>query len=215
MEWIIELHPKFPLQLLTLGYGGEPSKELASAFPSWESFLLGKQQGIKGPYSAHGATREAVNKILHADYEPERLPFYFKNRVGDYMFELLEQPTEKEEEKPVATAWEERAVYKVRDMILENIQEHYSIAELAKKARIDQYRLKVFFKKEYGTGPYEFLLHARLEKAKELIEAGMPMKQAAPLAGYRTTSFITAFKRKYGYPPGKMQGKGGGNKTPE
>jgi AraC-like DNA-binding protein len=50
-----------------------------------------------------------------------------------------------------------------------------------------------------------------LDKAKELIEGGMPMKQAAPLAGYRTTSFITAFKRRFGYSPGKIQRKGGGD----
>jgi AraC-like DNA-binding protein len=211
VEWKIELHPKVPLQLVQLSYGEEASKELATAFPSWEPFLLGRQRGIKGPYSSHGTIRDAVHKILHADYEPERLPLYFKNRVGDYMFELLEQATEKEREKPVATAWEQRAVQKVREMILENILEHHSITELAKKARIDQYRLKIFFKKEFGVGPYEFLLHTRLDKAKELIEGGMPMKQAAPLAGYRTTSFITAFKRRFGYSPGKIQRKGGGD----
>lgn len=205
--WEIELRSDLPIQLLKLAYSKDSAKELAAAFPSLEPFLSGRQTGIKGPYASHGAIREAVHKILHADYEQERLPFYFKNKIGDFMFEILNTTSEKSLEKPVATEWEKNAVYKVRNMILENILEHHSIADLAKKAKIDLYRLKFFFKNEFGVGPYEFLLNARLEKAKQLMEEGMPMKQAAPLAGYRTTSFITAFKRKFGYSPGKIQKK--------
>ncbi len=206
-EWKIEIKSARPLHLLNTAFSKDLAEEISAAFPSAKDFLNGTEQGIKGPFAANGAIREAVHKILHADHEAEKLPFYFKNKIEDYLFQLLDKATRSETSKLVATMWEKQAVYKVRDMILANILEHHSIAFLAKKAKINPYRLKVFFKQEFEVGPYEFLLNARLDKAKELMEEGMPMKKAAPLAGYRTTSFITAFKRRFGYSPGAIQRK--------
>ncbi len=101
-------------------------------------------------------------------------------------------------------AWETEAIYKIRELILSDSLRHYSISELARRFKLNPFRLKLFFKQEFGVGPYEFLLNTRIDKVKGFMEGGMPMKEAAPLAGYRTTSFITAFKRRYGYSPGKI-----------
>jgi AraC family transcriptional regulator, transcriptional activator of the genes for pyochelin and ferripyochelin receptors len=127
--------------------------------------------------------------------------------LREYLFLLVDQATREQGIRLDPTNWELQAVRRIRDRILSEILQHHSITELAKKEKINPFRLKIFFKREFNVGPYEFLLSARLEKARELMEQGMPMKQAAPLAGYRITSFITAFKRKYGYSPELTQRK--------
>lgn len=123
------------------------------------------------------------------------------------MFLLLDQAAQPDVNKLMPSPLETEAVYRVCDLILKDILKHYTIDELAKKAKINSTRLKVFFKREFGVGPYRYLLNARLGKVKQLLDEGMPMKVAAPLAGYRMTNFITAIKKIYGAPPGKMKGK--------
>lgn len=151
-----------------------------------------------------------MHKILYASYEPYKLPFYFKAEVSEYLFLLLNGASGGQAEgKLVPTEWEKEAVYKVRAFILSDVSQHHTITQLARRFKLKPQHLKTFFKQEFGEGPYGFLLNARLDKIKELMEGGMPMKEAAPLAGYLTTSFITAFKRRFGYPPGAVFRKGG------
>ena len=207
IDWKFELPPSRPTHFFKTSYSSATADEASEAFTSLRGFLKGENPGMIGPVGAHAAIQDAVHQMLHASYTPDQLPFYFKHKVGDYLFHLLDRSTVKESYSLVPTDWEKEAVYKVRDLILTNVLEHIAVAELAKKVKINTFRLKVFFKNEFGVGPYRFLLHARLDKAKELLEGGMPMKVAAPLAGYTTTSFITAFRRRFGYSPGVIQRK--------
>lgn len=198
----IELKKKGLFQFVHALYGPAFITELLPGFPDMEAFLTGGEGRTK-PELAEGPVKDVLKHILFAIYEPFRLPFYFKNKIEEYMFLVLEQST-RPRSIPKATEMEKQALYKVRDMILSDMLKHHSIKDLAKKNKINVTRLKILFKQEFGMGPYGFLLNARLEKIKELIEGGLPMKVAAPLAGYSTTSFSSAFKKKYGSTPMTM-----------
>jgi len=198
----VDLADNKPLQLLHATYSPEFIQELLPAFPEQESFLHSGIPKTIRQQASHQAIREVVHQILYAEYEPSRLPYYHKNKISEYLFLVMDQFAGMQADQLVPTEQELAAVYKVKEIILSDILHHHVISELAKKVKINPNRLKQIFKKEFGIGPYGFLLQARLDKVKELMEEGMPMKVAAPLAGYRTTSFITAFKRRYGYSPG-------------
>lgn len=205
-EWQIEPAQDRPVEVFQASFALDSTSDLGSAFPELESLFAPEGKAVTaGPFSATPEIRDVVHHLLYAAYEPYRLPFYFKAKVSEYLFVLLHRASFVRPEKPLRpTAWETEAVFRIRDYILSDILQHHSIPELARRFKMNPLRLKVFFKREFGTGPYAFLLDARLDKVKELMEGGSPMKEAAPKAGYQTTSFITAFKRRFGYPPGAI-----------
>jgi AraC-like DNA-binding protein len=194
------------VQLIHVTYEDQYISELLPAFLDQEAILTGEKERTE-IVAAQQAILDCLRQILYADYEPLRLPYYFKNKVDEYLFLLIDQNS-KQSVKIKPAEHELEAIYKVRDMIMADILKHHSINQLARKNKINSNRLKLLFKNEFGIGPYRFLLNARLEKVKQLMDEGMPMKVAAPLAGYNLSSFITAVKKIHGYSPGKMKKRG-------
>jgi AraC-like DNA-binding protein len=207
VQWEIEVPELRPVQLIHISYSSNFYEDLFAAFPGLK---MDENLTIPKSFCANNLIRDTAHQILHASYEPRKLPFYFKNKVGEFLFLLLEQASIESGNKILQpTVHEKKALYKVRDLILADVLQHHVISDIAKKVKMNQYRLKYFFKQEFGVGPYKFLLNARMDKAKELIDNGKPMKEAVSLAGYTTTSFITAFRKRYGYTPGSVKRKSG------
>jgi AraC-like DNA-binding protein len=65
------------------------------------------------------------------------------------------------------------------------------------------------FRQVFGSGVFETLLKARMQKARSLLlETDKPIKEVASLIGYeRLTSFITAFRKHFGYTPASLRRK--------
>jgi AraC-like DNA-binding protein len=72
---------------------------------------------------------------------------------------------------------------------------------------LNEFRLKLLFKKVFGTGPYEYLIIKRLEKGKELLATGLSVKEVAAQVGYRPSDFTTSFRNHFGYPPSVIKKK--------
>ena len=90
-----------------------------------------------------------------------------------------------------------------------------TLVELSHKVGINDFKLKKGFKQLYGTTVYEFLVDARMEKAKLLLlETETSIHEIAFVTGYKNlSSFITAFKKKMGYSPGSYKRLKRGNGT--
>lgn len=201
------LEPRKGCNILVLITRFEPSftEELSPAFSDWSSIFQAPTSKKQLPITAGPSLRDTLHGLLHANYEPTRLPFYYKMKLTEYLFQQLDQTSRSQDLVVTAMDWEIEAVNKVYGLILKDLLQHYKINELAAQVRMDRVRLQGIFRQVFGLSPYELLLQARLDKVKELMEQGMPMKEAAPLAGYaHTTSFINAFKKRYGYSPGSM-----------
>jgi len=89
-------------------------------------------------------------------------------------------------------------------IIEKDIRKHYSLQELAHMAGINVLQLKTGFKERYGVGPFHYLSNLRLQRAKQLLtQTNTPIRYISLQCGYKSnTSFQTAFKRKFHYPPG-------------
>jgi AraC-like DNA-binding protein len=79
--------------------------------------------------------------------------------------------------------------------------------ELASNFGISARQLNSEFISEYGKSIFAFTTDLRLEQAHAALqETSTPMKVIAAHLGYsHVNHFITAFKRKFGYPPGKVR----------
>ena len=88
-------------------------------------------------------------------------------------------------------------------LIETDIRKHLTIREIAFRVGTNSNSLKQKFREVYGVGPYQYLSNVRLKKATELLLGkDQPLKAIAKQVGYKTaSSFIAAFRKKYGTTP--------------
>ncbi len=108
-----------------------------------------------------------------------------------------------DKEKDAGPAW--------MDDVQVYIQEHYTDAGFSVSGIADEYGFTVShlsrtFKSVVGTGLLEYIQKLRVEKAKELLEAGASVNDAAVGSGYLDAKALTrAFKKYEGITPGSYR----------
>ena len=86
-----------------------------------------------------------------------------------------------------------------------------TLDDLAIQFNVSARTLNDEFKAEYGQPIHTFITERRLIEAHAAIEnTDISLKSLALRLGYiHSNHFLTAFRRKFGYPPGSLQKKGG------
>lgn len=90
-----------------------------------------------------------------------------------------------------------------KNLLLENLQGHLTIKELARLTGTNENKLKMGFKQVYNTSIYKILQNEKLEAAKLLLaEEKYSIKEIATKVGYKHVGHFSAkFKQKYGVLP--------------
>ena len=92
-------------------------------------------------------------------------------------------------------------------LIRENIDNPYTIVELARKVGVNQTKLKEGFKTVFGDTVFGYLQEIRMNNARHyLSDTSLSIQEISHLSGYQNVSnFSIAFKRIFGYPPTKLR----------
>ncbi len=98
-------------------------------------------------------------------------------------------------------------IREAREYLLMNMEHPLTVIELSHKVGINDFKLKKGFKQLYGVTIFDFLLEARIDKAKRLLlETDTPVHEIAFATGYKNvSSFTAAFKKKLGIPPSALK----------
>lgn len=93
------------------------------------------------------------------------------------------------------------------DHLMQHLDQPGTMMDLAQVVGLNAFKLKRGFKQLYGITVFEFLLEARMEKAKRLLrETDMTVHAVALSVGYKNiSSFTVAFKKKYSVLPSEAQ----------
>ena len=201
-------------RLFNTEYSVDLLKRLVASFPSLNEFINndGSPKAvlkINLPRFASSKMTEIVYDLLKCPYDENLRKLYFENKVNDFLFEVLAQTYKAEPGAVDLTPKEKDAIFNARSIILKDLRQHYTIQEISRQVQLNEFKLKAGFKQLFGTGMFECLLRARMEKAKKLLtETDKPMKEIASLTGYEfLTSFITAFRKYFDYTPGSLRRK--------
>lgn len=94
------------------------------------------------------------------------------------------------------------------EYLLRHIDHPGTVIDLSHAIGLNDFKLKKGFKQLYGITIFEFLLEARMEKARRLLlETDMTVHAVAISVGYKNiSSFTVAFKKKFGVLPSEVQG---------
>jgi len=181
--------------------------ELLPLFPEAQGHLGSSESNllIQPPRRAGREIRELVQAILKCDYEEKLREYFFESKIKDLLFQFLLRLSENKSDKYVASESEIDAVYTAEKIITDDLSTHQFIPDLSRKVNMNEFHFKLVFKQIFGMGPFEYRQQKRLEKAKELLETGLSVKEVAILTGYRITNFVSAFRDHFGYTPGSIK----------
>lgn len=94
-------------------------------------------------------------------------------------------------------------VAQIIELFHAHLDEDLSLEEIAAGFDCTPYHLIRFFKKAVGLSPHAYLVQLRVEKAKQLLNTGYSIVDAALETGFTDQSHMTRhFKTKFGIPPG-------------
>lgn len=103
------------------------------------------------------------------------------------------------------TAREAVRIHEARDRLLADLGNAPNLHELAHSVGLTPKRLNQGFRQLFGTTAFDLLRDARLDTARQMLaeRADLPLKQIAWAVGYsQATNFISAYRRRFGVPPG-------------
>jgi len=91
---------------------------------------------------------------------------------------------------------------RARDLMQAQMDRPLSLAYLADAVGMSETRFKTGFRETFGVSPGRMLLQMRMERARNLLEAGCQVSQAAWQVGYtHPSNFSAAFSRFFGHAP--------------
>ena len=100
----------------------------------------------------------------------------------------------------------------VVEQIINYFEEHYaekiSLDQIAENMYLSPFYVSRIFKSEIGDTPIHYLINIRLERAKVLLQMGAygNIQEVAQMVGYEDAyHFSKLFKKRYGYPPSKVE----------
>lgn len=98
-----------------------------------------------------------------------------------------------------------RAVRLARAFLHDALADKITLDALAEHAGLDKFHLVRAFRAEVGLPPYEYLTHVRISKAKELLQRGALVAEAAQAVGFYDESQLHRhFLRIAGITPGRF-----------
>jgi AraC-like DNA-binding protein len=156
----------------------------------------------------------AIRALLHASLDtslagPMR-KLHAQAKILEYICALVAHLAGQDREA-YGLSPERALVRELRDELLALDGKVPTLDELADRHAMSAKTLNEAFKREYGASIFAFVAEQRLTQAHAtVLETDLPMKRLADRLGYsHVNHFITAFKRKFGYPPGSLRRKSG------
>ncbi|QJI29432.1 AraC family transcriptional regulator [Pseudomonas sp. ADAK18] len=96
------------------------------------------------------------------------------------------------------------AASRAREYIDDNLDRPITLDDLAECAERDRWSLSNDFRLFYGTSPHRYLTLRRLDRVKQLVQAGRSLSEAAVEAGFFDQSHMSRhFKKNFGLSPSR------------
>jgi len=97
-------------------------------------------------------------------------------------------------------------IREARDILLSQLQDPPSLAELARMTGLNPTNLTSGFRQLFGDSVFGYLQEQRLQRAHALIASGdMTVAEAAFEVGYTPAHFSSLFRKRFGMPPSALR----------
>lgn len=152
--------------------------------------------------STNFLTNKILNQLYHFNmYEGNLGDIFLQSKVLELLyFEFSELFKDEKISKNNIVKFNEKdiqALYKAKALIL-SLEEDFTIATLSKQIALNEFKLKIGFKRYFNISPGNMLIEQKMIKAKQLLEIGeYNIKEVSDILGYKYQQSFTASFRKY------------------
>ncbi|RBQ29115.1 helix-turn-helix domain-containing protein [Aliarcobacter vitoriensis] len=139
-----------------------------------------------------------LNDILNCKFIGELASIYKQGKIFELLsFEIAK--LEQNEDDVYLDMYDKKALYKAKELLLQNIQNPPSIVALSKMVHLSEVKLKKGFKQLYKASPYQFLLTHKMDIAKNMLQSGeYNINEIALQVGYKfANNFTNAFYKEF------------------
>lgn len=158
------------------------------------------------------AMRQCIQDIMSCPYTGGLKPIFLQARCLELLIlqaEAFAQQDTGYEKTVLKTGRDKDSIVHAYEYLLSHLSDPPSLQQLASIAGINTFKLKKGFKELYDNTVFGCLNEARLQQAREQLLDGVQIKQLAEELGYSSVQhFSTAFRKKFGVPPGQAQRPG-------
>lgn len=137
---------------------------------------------------------------LQSDRYGQRLLFRFT--VGEVLVWLNDCYRQYHGIRTDTVQSEYRLIYGILQKIHAQLQDSLPVDALAREHFLSKRRLTELFKKITGQSPAQYILHCRIQKAKDLLSKGLSVDEVCGRVGFGNLSnFSRTFKKRVGFSP--------------
>lgn len=203
-ETHIRLFEQTELKTITIVYPLLFARSVLGYFPALEDLeenIRAGQNIVSPDHAISILLAEKIYGLLHTPFTPMR-EGYFQGLFTEVLQIFFSEYIPVKITLPFSLH-DVDCIHAVKQHIDTHLLEHLTIAQLSRKAGINQLKLKKGFKTIYGIGVYGYQLQQRMLIAKTALEKTLkPIHQVGRQSGYRNTAnFSAAFKKIYGISP--------------
>lgn len=149
-------------------------------------------------------TKICAKELFDSPYHGKLNQIYLQSKVFEILFfEFKDLNTNNEKSLNISSAifsnYDIEALHHAKDILLQNIQNPPSIVDLSKLVHINEFKLKIGFKKLFNSTPYNLLLEYRMQEAKILLETSdLNINEISHVIGYKfSQNFSKAFVLRF------------------
>jgi AraC-like DNA-binding protein len=154
---------------------------------------------------SNSSLRNAANQIIESKFEGKMREIFLELKANELIILLLEQIriNYSDEKTEIITKNDLSKAAEIESILKQNLAEVPSLIELSDIASMTHTKLSRVFKNIYGNTVFGYLRELRLDKAKELLEAGkLSITEISYETGWSSPSHLSReFRDKFGITP--------------
>ena len=205
MELLFNIKPNSELLviLISIEYFHSLFSINGNSFFNYNS--LKTENPIIEPKEISPSVKLVLNQIISKRQNNALQPIFIKGKIYELMSYYFSNSEENTGEQCPYIPNEDtlNKIKQAKQIILAEMKNPPSLAELAKEVGLNIKKLKTDFREYYGVPVYTYLLNYKMEIAKTLLQENqLNVNEIASYLGYSaSTHFIVAFKKKFGITP--------------
>ena len=175
----------------------------------WDRISSGQMAELSEvPMALTWQQKQVIRDIQACPYSGHMKMLYYESKIVELFLMQAEQAERLAGGAAITLhpADKER-LYAARDYVKEHMFEPLSLIQVARHCGLNDFKLKKGFKALFGTTVFGYLNELKMNYGRQmLLESACTVAEAGYVLGYTDSyNFSKAFKKYFGYPPGKLK----------
>ncbi|CAN5342653.1 AraC family transcriptional regulator [soil metagenome] len=170
------------------------------------AFLLGQENQFFIDEFMSADMIRVANEISRPNTQPELAHFYYRLKTVELLYFLFRNLKKRKNSSHEHISLDElRTIYKVRDTLIEKLDESTPVKDLVRIAGMNEQKLRKLFTQVFGMGLYDYFQRIRMQEAARLLgEEKLTVSETGYRLGFSNLSHFTRlFEEHLGCKPKK------------